>query len=297
MGKAKKDRTPLVLKIVRWVFPRLEKFAPPLARRYFLRIFFTPLSYPVPEKELLAQSFAKKFTLAAAGKTIQGYEWGDAKPYVLLIHGWAGRATQLRRFIKPLMNAGFRVIGIDGPAHGNSSGKQTDITEFEQTFHALFGRCGEPEAVIAHSFGGVAALYAAMNGAPIRKLINIASPSIGDEVIKTYLKAVNGSPETGKFFKEYILKTKGKPFDEFSSLHFVKHLPHPVDLLIVQDENDKEVEMKHAEALMKVYPNANLIRTKKLGHTRILKDDTVIRRCVTFVRDRRQETERWEGVG
>jgi predicted alpha/beta hydrolase family esterase len=285
MGK--KDNTPFLLKLVRWFFPKLEKFAPPLAHQYFLRIFFTPLRYKTPEKELTAEKFARLFTLSVAGKTIQCYEWGDEKaPYVLVIHGWAGRATQFRRFFKPLMNSGIRVIGFDGPAHGRSTGKKTSIDEFEATLRKMYEVKGEPLGMIAHSFGGVAALYSAMRGLKIRKLVNIASPTIGDEVIKTYLSAVNGSWSTGEFFKSYVFKTSGKTFDEFSSLHFVKHLPSPVDLLLVHDENDKEVAIRHSEELMKIYRYAHLIRTKKLGHTRILKDDDVIRKSVTFLRDR-----------
>jgi predicted alpha/beta hydrolase family esterase len=285
MGK--KDNTPFVLKLVRWIFPKLEKAAPPLAHRYFLKIFFTPLRYKTPDKELTAEKFARIFTIAAAGKTIQCYEWGNEKdPYVLVVHGWAGRATQFRRFFKPLMNSGLRVVGFDGPAHGRSSGKRTSIMEFEETLRKIYEAKGEPQAVMAHSFGGVATLYAAMNGLRVKKLVNIASPTIGDEVIKTYLAAVNGSWSTGEFFKSYIKKTLGKSFDEFSSLHFVKHLPTPVDLLLVHDENDREVSLRQAEELLKVYPYAHLIRTKKLGHTRILKDDEVIRKIVTFVRDK-----------
>jgi predicted alpha/beta hydrolase family esterase len=292
MGK--KDNTPFLLKLVRWFFPRLEKFFPPLAHRYFLKIFFTPLKYTTPEKELVAEKFARKFTLEAAGKTIQCYEWGEEKdPYVLLVHGWAGRATQFRRFIKPLMNSGMRVVGFDGPAHGASSGKRTSINEFEETLRKMYQVAGEPQAIIAHSFGGVATLYSAMNGLPIRKLVNIASPTIGDEVIRTYLNAVNGSWSTGEFFKSYVLKTTGKTFDEFSALHFVKHLPRPIDLLLVHDENDKEVAINHAEALLNIYSHAHLLRTRKLGHTRILKDDEVIRRCVTFARDGASGRNKW----
>ncbi len=287
MAKHKKDKSPLLLKFVRWMFPRLEKVAPPLAHRYFLRIFFTPLKYPVPEKEQKAVSFAKPFTFLAADQTIQGYVWGDQdRPYVLLVHGWAGRATQFRRFLKPLLNAGFRIIGFDGPAHGGSTGKRTDIFEFRKTLEKIYQMHGEPQAVIAHSFGGVATLYAAMNGLPVKKLVNIASPTIGDEVIRTYLRAVNGSWKTGLFFKKWILKTQGKPFEEFSSLHFVQNLPAPVEILLVHDENDKEVDIRHAEALVNSYQWANLLRTKKLGHTRILRDEQVIRRCVTFIADR-----------
>src|SRR5690606_23686327 len=214
--------TPFSLKAVRWIFPRLERIAPFLAHRYFLKIFFTPLKYITPEKELKAQGFAKKETITAAGQQIQMYIWGDKGPYILFVHGWAGRATQFRRFIKPLLAAGFNVIGFDGPAHGNSTGKTTSIQEFEEVFKNIFARYGVPHAMVAHSFGGVATLFAAMNGLPVKKLINIASPTIGDEVIRTYLKAINGSWKTGEFFKAYVKKTQGKTFDEFSSLHFVK---------------------------------------------------------------------------
>jgi len=284
----KKDKTPFLLKLVRWAFPKIEKIAPALAHQYFIKVFFTPLNYSVPEKEKKAASFARKFTLDVAGKTIQGYEWGEKGPAVLLIHGWAGRATQFRRFIKPLMNAGFQVVGFDGPAHGQSSGKRTNILEFEEAIRKIYERY-KPEAIIAHSFGGSAALFSIMNGLPVEKVINIASPSIGDEIIKTYLKAINGSWSTGEFFKKYIQQTTGKTFDEFSALYFVKHLPQNVALLLIHDENDKDVALIHSEEILKVYPMANLIQTKKLGHTRILRDNEVIRRCVTFIRDQRQE--------
>ncbi len=280
----KRDKTPLPLKIVRWLYPKVERVIPILAHRYFVRLFFTPLRYSIPEKERKAESFAEKFTLDAAGEKIQCYTWGKGRS-VLLIHGWAGRATQFRRFIKPLNAAGYQVVGFDGPAHGNSSGKKASVFEFEQTLKAIYKKTGVPEAIIAHSFGGSAALFAAMNGLKVNKLINIASPTIGDEIIHTYLKAINGSLTSKDFFKRFMVKEYGKPFDEFTALHFIRHLPEPINLLLIHDQNDKEVSLAHAEALVKVYPPARLIKTKGLGHTRILKDNDVIQQCVTFIRE------------
>jgi predicted alpha/beta hydrolase family esterase len=280
----KKDKTPLPLKIVRWLYPKVERIIPILAHRYFLRLFFTPLHYGVPEKEKKAESFAEKFTLDAANEKIQCYSWGKGKP-VLLVHGWAGRSTQFRRFIKPLTEAGYKVVGFDGPAHGNSTGKRTNVFGFEETLKAIYKKIGVPEVIIAHSFGGSAALFAAMNGLTIKKLINIASPTIGDEIIHTYLKAINGSMATKDFFKKQMVKEYGKPFDEFTAMHFIRHLPEPVNLLLIHDQNDKEVGLVHAEALAKVYPAARLIKTKGLGHTRILKDNDVIQQCVTFIKE------------
>jgi hypothetical protein len=94
---------------------------------------------------------------------------------------------------------------------------------------------------------------------------------------------VHGSAATGAFFKSYMLHQHGKSFDEFTSLYFIKHLKQEIDLMLVHDENDKEVSLKHALELKKLYPAAKLLVTRGLGHTRILKDETVIRNCVTFI--------------
>lgn len=262
----------------------MEVVAPPLAYRFFAKLFFTPLKYRATEKERKAETFANKFEVQAAGKRIQCYRWGQSPKTVVVVHGWAGRATQFRRFVKPLIKAGYQVVGFDGPAHGQSEGKKTTIVEFEQTLHELYKVVGVPEAIIAHSFGGGAVLFAAKNGLPVKKLINIASPTIGDEIINTYLKAIGGSEKTKVFFKAFIQKTYGEPFDTFTALEIVKHIAQPLELLLVHDEKDYEVSMEHPLALSKAYPSARLLKTSGLGHTRILKDDAVIQEIVTFIR-------------
>jgi pimeloyl-ACP methyl ester carboxylesterase len=204
---------------------------------------------------------------------------------VLVVHGWAGRASQFRKFIEAFVAAGFKVVGFDGPAHGYSDGRSTNILEFEQVFHKIYAITGIPEGVISHSFGGSAVLFAAMNGLPVKKIINIASPTIGDEIIRTYLRAINGSWKTGDFFKTYFKGKYGKNFDDFTALHSIKHIAQKVDLLLIHDEDDRDVIIRHAEELIKAYPTGILYRTKGLGHTRILKDEEVIARCVTFVRE------------
>ncbi len=282
----KKDKTPFLLKVIQWAYPKAEWLVPPLAYRFFLKLFFTPLRYRTPDKELKAESFSERFTVQVENKTVQCYKWGNAAKTVLLIHGWAGRSTQFRRFIKPLMEAGFQVVGFDGPAHGNSEGKSTNILEFEQVLRQLYEKVGTPEAIIAHSFGGGVALFAAMNGLPVKTLVNIASPTIGDEIINTYLRAIGGSEKTKVAFKKMLLKRYNKSFDEFTALYAIRHLSQPINLMLVYDEDDKEVSMNHALALVELYPSATLYRTTGLGHTRILKDARVITEIVTFIQHR-----------
>lgn len=282
--KKKKNNVPWLLRVVRTAFPILEKVAPFIADRIFRLVFYVPLRYPAPEREQEIAREGTVFSLQVGDKTIRGRQWGNpTHPYVLLVHGWAGRATQFRKFIPELLAKGFFVVGPDGPAHGQSDGRATSIPEFHEMFQAVYRKFGEPKGIITHSFGGAAMLYAAMNGLPVRKLVNIASPSIGDEILKTFLRAINGSWTSAERFKRFVIQKTGKTFDEFTALHAVKHLPSPVALLVINDEDDTDVVFRSAEELVKAYPTARLYRTKGLGHNRILKDEAVIAESIGFI--------------
>jgi len=282
--KNKKKREPFLLRMVRAAFPIFERVAPFISDRIFRMVFYVPLKYPVPDKEREIEEEAVTSQLDVNGKSIVVRTWGDlSNPYVLLVHGWAGRATQFRKFIPVLLQKGFCVIGPDGPGHGRSDGKTTSIPEFDQMFRAIYQKYGEPVGIITHSFGGAAILYSAMNGLPIRRLVNIASPSIADEILKTFLRAINGSWKSAERFKKYVIRRSGKPFEEFTASYAIQHLPNPIDLLVINDTEDKDVVYRSAEEIIRVYPSAELYSTTGLGHTRILRDDKVIARSVDFI--------------
>ena len=287
MTKSKPIKIPLTFRIIRWGFPKLEKISTRLSGWYFEKIFFTPFRFKTPEKELEAEATAMLFSVVVAGKKVQCYQWGDeSKPFVLVVHGWAGRSTQFRKFVPQFNEAGYRIIGFDGPAHGKSEGKRTSIAEFEEVMKEIAKSKGYPEAIIAHSFGGGASLFAIANGFPVKKLINIASPTIADRIIQSYLKAIGGSWKTGENFKALIKHRHGKEFEEFTALFLIRKVPADLRLMLVHDEDDKEVEIVHIHELIKVFPSARLLATKGLGHNRILKDEVVIGACLDFINDK-----------
>ena len=281
----KKHKPPFIIRFLRWVFPKLEKISPSLATVYFERIFFTPFRYKATDKEKEFELSAAKSTIPVDGKNIQTYEWGtENQPYVIVVHGWAGRATQFRKFVPVFNQAGFRVYGFDGPAHGKSEGKRTTIVEFEQVLRKIVELKGIPAGIIAHSFGGGASIFAIRNGLPVTKLISIASPTISDEIIRSYLNAIGGSWPTGVRFKELIQKRYGKPFEEFTASFAIKYISN-LDLLLIHDTEDRDVSIRQAQEMVTLYTKAKLITTQGLGHNRILKDDTVITSCLDFIKN------------
>jgi pimeloyl-ACP methyl ester carboxylesterase len=73
----------------------------------------------------------------------------------------------------------------------------------------------------------------------------------------------------------------GISFDDIEPTVLAKDMSST--LLVISDKDDQETPISDSEALVEVWPNAELIRLEKLGHTRILSNDDVVRRTVDFL--------------
>src|ERR687889_951115 len=108
---------------IRLFFAVLGRLSPVLAGRLAARLFARPRHHARPdrERELIARG-----TRVALPDGLHATAWG-AGPTVLLVHGWEGRGAQLGAFVDPLVAAGFRVVALDNPAHGESNGSRSDL--------------------------------------------------------------------------------------------------------------------------------------------------------------------------
>ena len=281
-ANSKKPNIPFLLRLIQWTFPKIELMAPRYAHAWFVKLFFSPPRYPIPEheKEMIRQ--AERFSVSAGEVEVECYTWGEG-PVVLFVHGWAGRAGQFRNFIAPFTKAGYKVLAFDAPAHGLSKGSSTSIIGFKNAILNIEKKAGKIEAVIGHSLGGGASLFALSEGLNVKTLITLATPTIGDEILQEFTSRLNASQHAIDHLKKHIQKTFNRSFDEFMSTHFIRLLPSKIDLLILHDENDREATLKNAEELLSAYPSATFIKTTGLGHVRILRDEKVIEACLDFV--------------
>lgn len=279
----KQPQMSLYLKIIRWTFPRMEVLFPRYAHRWFINRFFTPIKYPLPvaEKEIL--STAERFIIPVGNNKVQAYTWGKG-PVILLVHGWAGRASQFKNVITHFVAEGYQVVAFDAPAHGMSQGIKTNIFEFKDAILSVAKHVGKVEGVIAHSIGGAAVMFALTQGLAAKRVITIATPTVGDEILNEFTKRLNGSQKAVQKLKDFIHHSFNCSFDELTAAHFASTLTVPINLLIVHDENDKEASFQNAFHLKEAYPAAQLLTTQGLGHVRILRNEDVIRTCLQFIR-------------
>ncbi|MBL6447200.1 alpha/beta hydrolase [Fulvivirga sp. 29W222] len=277
----KKIKTPIALRIVGWLFPRVEKVVPWLAKRWFVRIFFTPVRYKMPYGEVEMAEKAETYKFDYEGKKVQVYEWGEGKP-VLFVHGWMGRGTQFRKFVDVFNRSDYKVVSFDATGHGKSDGNKSHLLEFAGVIKALHAKYGSFDMIVGHSLGGVASMIAINDGLPTDKLIMISSPTLAHKIVDEFIHRLRASNKCKDYFNAYVLKKFGRRFEEFTASHIAQEL-RKIDLLLIYDEDDREVDMENPKAILDVYPSARLFTTSGLGHTRILKDEEVIKTCLQFL--------------
>lgn len=278
------------------IFRAVETVSPPLAGKWAVRLFFSPMKYKRPERELAWLKgatiqnvpFSGFYPRRQAESYYRLYQWG-AGPTVLLVHGWAGRGSQMAALVKPLVEAGYGVVAFDAPAHGDSPGKRTNILEISQIIREIEAITGGFYAMIGHSFGGVAAAFALNEGAQSQKLVTIGSPAYMDSVFGQFSQQTGASGKALTYLKNHLETMTNRDIDDFSLVNLVSKMNKPG--LIIHDQQDREISYTQAMSLSKHWPQSRLILTEGLGHHRILRDAQVISAVLDFVLVKQRQSE------
>jgi pimeloyl-ACP methyl ester carboxylesterase len=257
--------------------------APVIARKLAFSLFFNPFRFKEPERHRQFRETAEHFEAIIDNKKVQYYKWGTDGPPVIFVHGWSGRASQFHKFVPAFVNAGYQAFAFDGPAHGLSEGKSTDLLQFNKAIEYLLTITG-PAHFIGHSFGGVAGVYAMSNGIKLHSIITIGSPTVSDYIVQEFCRRINASEQSGVHFNRYIERRYGRPFKSASIIEMTSNLD-PMPFLMIHDEEDSEVPIRHAEENITRNPWVLLSRTQGLGHYKVLTSPKVLELCLNFITD------------
>jgi pimeloyl-ACP methyl ester carboxylesterase len=265
---------------VRATFGLLDLASPALAARLAQRIFFTPpRARRSPRIEaILAQ--ARRREVDADGTRIVTWAWG-AGPTVYLVHGWAGLGGQLGAFVQPLVEQGFQVVTFDGPAHGRSSGRRASIVHFARALAAVGRVFGPGRGLIAHSLGAPAAAFAMRRGFPVERAVFVAPPADPGDWSSQFARRLGVSARVMAAMRLRSERWLGVPWAEVSLTGMAAGQSAP--LLVVHDQDDRDVPFRHGAAVAASGPGAQLLETTGLGHRRILRDAGVVAQAVSFI--------------
>ena len=261
----------------------LELISSRLASFFGIRLFITPVNFPIPKREqyMLKSAQKKRLHIPEIKKEIEILSYGYSKKKVLLVHGWSGRSTQLFAFADKLLENGYMVISFDGPAHGKSTGKTTMMPEFLKTIQKINTTFGPFEAAIGHSFGATSLYNAAATFLDIKTFIAIGSGDRISDIISNFVKNLYLNEKSAKKIQLGLEKKWMIHVDDFSSSTVAKKIKIPV--LVVHDIIDGDVPVSCAYRIRQNLEKGSLLITNGLGHTKILRNNEVVHKSIKFI--------------
>ncbi|WP_299436069.1 alpha/beta fold hydrolase [uncultured Aquimarina sp.] len=289
MAKINKDLIPvqalLIPKPILYTGKILNWISPFLASRFGARIFLTPFKYTRPERErgMAIKSQKESIKIEKINREIVVYNYGNSAKKILLVHGWSGSGTQLSKIADQLLEKGYSTVSFDAPAHGESPGKRSTMPHFIEAIHQLEKTHGPFHGAVGHSLGGMSLLRATKFGLGIKRLVIIGTANSITKVTKDFVKNLQLSQKTGKLIKQYFDAHYGEDLNNYSGAISAESVKIPT--LVVHDKNDVDVHYNAALEIMEKLEDGELLLTEKLGHRKILGDQTVIGKIINFVKE------------
>ena len=285
LGRVVPGVSPALQRRLRRLFVFLQWLSIPLAGRLAFRMFLTPPRRELEPGDAPVVAQARKVLLRAGAHEFMVWQWGDAEPWVVLLHGWGSHAARFGNFIAPLRAAGFSVIGIDAPAHGASPGRMSDLPRFRDSLAEVLRAHAPVHAVIGHSLGGGAVLtvLAETTDYHPKRICLFGVPSDMDYILGSFARMLGLKGAARKNLRERFTAHFGRPATAISSTAAASSVRIPV--LVIHDEEDNVAPFAQGMALASAIPHALFVRTQGLGHSGALRDAVTIDQVIRFLRE------------
>ncbi|HYO51781.1 alpha/beta hydrolase [Archangium sp.] len=261
--------------------------APGRAAERAARLFLSPPQQRPPKNLAQPQGEATRLVIEGPDMTTTGgpiiaWSWGTGRT-VLVVHGWEGEHRRMTPIIDRLTGAGFRVVAIDLPGHGASSGRLVPIPLLARAVAAVGAKVGPLEAVVGHSLGGTATMLALTElGMKARSAVIIASPNHPAHFARGVARLLGLDEAHFALMAQAIERLAGRPMDSLYLPPLLRQLDMPA--LFLHDPADEMVPISHSHDNVAAWRGAKLKTLEGPGHRRILGDAEALQSILDFVR-------------
>jgi len=239
--------------------------SPKLGARMALNLFRYPLAGRIKNKHAKFLNNAKKHTLHFNKTKIQTYRWKGEGETILLMHGWQSNSSRWRSLIPKLQANNYNIISMDAPAHGNSGGVFFDAYQYALFLDKVVKHF-EPKIIVAHSIGGLTALYykSHFKSDGIAKIISLGAPNKLVDLTAFFTKLLGFSERTIKAYNREFINFFEKDQTYYNTEDFVKKIT--IKGLVIHDKNDQLNSYKDGVSIAENWEGAELYTTQRLGH-------------------------------
>ncbi len=198
--------------------------------------------------------------------------------------------------------AGYRVVALDAPSHGDArpgafGAGRSLIPEFTATLNAAVRAFGPAQGIVAHSLGGGATALAVLDGLPVERIVLIAPMPDPNAFARGFAAALGFGDRVREDLIRRLERRVGRPMAYFDAVSRARAAAdarvddsgeiegdgHVPPLLVVHDHEDKQIPYAMGRAIASAWQGAELCSTRGLGHQRILRDPDVIGTVMQFL--------------
>ncbi len=246
-----------------------------------------PRRQPLDESGRLLLLEGERDEVWHEGRMLVVHTFGDARPdpetgasrrRALLAHGWESRAASWHVLVRRLVAEGWHVTAFDAPAHGESAGETTTVVAMGRALLAVAAWLGQVDAVIAHSLGSPASLYAFAHGLRAGASVHLAGPS---SLIRALDRTACAVRAGGSVLRARFEALTGVDAAAMELERLAAGMRHPA--LLLHDPLDPEVHWSESAALAQAWGGAQLEAANGVGHRKIIGDSAVVDRIVRFL--------------
>jgi len=297
-----------ILILIQILFGTVSRIAPKLAGKAAFRLFcttFKPAVKSAKNKAILLDAqrrfdAAIQHTVTYTGGTVIAYEFlpdsaddTNQLKTVWLVHGWQSHSLYMSHFVEPFLQSGFRVVSVDLPGHGKSSGRTFHLPLAVVALNAVINKLDMLDRparfnhIVSHSLGGAVVattLAGTLTDQPQRladKLVLISSPDSMPSIFNNFASMIGLAPKATNELHAMVTRLTGKVTDDFSTGIQLQNVS--AELLLLHAPDDKEIAYSEAEAITQSNPDAMLMPVPGKGHRRIIADEKVVQTAVDFI--------------
>lgn len=262
--------------------------SPRIAAEQAFKIFCTPYSRGVQQKEPAIFHKAIQQTIDFEGLRTKGFYWKPERPNgkkILIAHGFSSYSYKFETYITPLLKQGFVVLIFDAPAHGLSDGKMINALIYKRFLLLIEKQFGPIDGFIAHSLGGLAISLLAeeISDASNRKLVLIAPATETRSAVNGFYKMFRIKEPIQAEFEQLIVEMTGNSIDHFSVNRVVQKID--TSTLWIHDKKDTICPYIDTLTIQSIQPpHVRFYITEGLGHNKIYRDKEVISTVMEFLR-------------
>ena len=275
-----------ILFLIKIYFKIISFFSPNLAVKQAIYLFQKPNGRAYKPNEIDFYNKAKHFKVSYKEEDLDAYEIGsENKKIILLVHGWGSNLGRLSEIAFKLEAKGYRVVGINFPAHGNSKLKQTNMIFCKEALKNLIKQLNitEPFSVVTHSFGsGVSAFTLADLGLKVNKLVFLTSANKIADIFLDFKKMIGLNDTVYSLVVKEMEEIAQISLHDFNVQDVLKKVDYE-KILVIHDKFDNMLPYKNATELAENVRNLELMTIENKGHSGMLFDNEVIEKVVDFI--------------